>query len=54
MPGSFEHLKKELCKEPILQYPNTEKPYTLFTDASDYAYSRVLTQAVKVMKIWGP
>ena len=27
--AAFEHLKKALCKEPILQYPNTEKPYTL-------------------------
>ena len=37
---------KKLCVKPILQYPNIEKPYTLFTDASYYTYSRVLTQAV--------
>ena len=36
-----------LCKESILQYPNTEKPDSLFTDASHYAYSGVLTQAVE-------
>ena len=33
--------------EPILQYPNMEKPYTMFADASHYAYSGVLTQAVE-------
>ena len=32
--------------KPIQQYPNTEQQYTLFTDASHYGYSRVLTQAV--------
>ena len=32
--------------KPILQYPNTQEPYTLFTDTSCYAYSGVLTQAV--------
>ena len=42
----FDHLKQALCKEPILQYPSTEKLYTLFTDASHYAYSCILTQAV--------
>ena len=47
MPGSFEHLKKALCKEPILQYPNIGKPYTLFTDASHIAYSGVLIQEVE-------
>ena len=37
-----------LCKKPILQYPNIHKPYTLFTDGSNYAYSSVLTQAADV------
>ena len=32
--------------QPILQHPNTEKPYTIFTDACHYAYSGVLTQTV--------
>ena len=36
---------KVLCVKPILQYPNTEKPYTIFSDASHYAYSEVLTHA---------
>ena len=47
MPGTFEHLKKMFGKEPILQFPNTEKSDTLFTDASHYAYSGVLTRAVE-------
>ena len=45
--AAFEHLMQAFCKEPILQYPNMEKLYTLFTDASHYAYSGVLTQAVE-------
>ena len=44
--SAFKHLKKAICMKPILQYPNVQKSYTLFTDASHFAYSRVLTQAV--------
>ena len=43
---NFEHINKALCKEPLLQYPNSEKLYTLFTDANHYAYSGILHQAV--------
>ena len=46
MSVSFEHLKNAFCKKPILQYPDTNKPYTLFTAAGNYAYSGILTQAV--------
>ena len=45
--AAFKHLKQALCKEAILQYPSMEKPYTLFTDLSQYAHSGVLTQAVE-------
>ena len=31
-------------EEPILVYPHPSKPYVLFTDASKYAWSCVLTQ----------
>ena len=41
---SFELLKEYLLKEPILVYPDTSKPYTLYTDASKYAWAGVLTQ----------
>ena len=33
-----------LLKEPVLKYPDPSKPYTLFTDASKYAWACVLTQ----------
>ena len=36
-----------LCVKPILQYTNIERPYILFTDASHYAYSGVLTKAIE-------
>ena len=41
---SFEMLKDALMSAPILKYPNTEKPYTIFTDASKYGWAGVLTQ----------
>ena len=31
-------------KEPILKYPDPNKPYTLYTDASKYAWACMLTQ----------
>ena len=42
-----KHIKQALCEEPILKYPSTDRLYMLFTDVSHYAYSGVLTQAVK-------
>ena len=41
---AFEFLKQMLLKEPILKYPDPSKPYTLFTDASKFAWACVLTQ----------
>ena len=41
---TFEFLKEVLLKDPILKYPDPSKPYTLFTDASKYAWACVLTQ----------
>ena len=41
---SFDSLKAIVSEEPILVYPDPSKPYVLFTDASKYAWSCVLTQ----------
>ena len=41
---SFELLKTMVSEEPILVYPDPSKAYVLFTDASKYAWSCVLTQ----------
>ena len=41
--SAFKMLKEKLCHEPILKYPDTSKPYTLFTDASNYGWAGVLT-----------
>ena len=38
-------LKDALCSAPILKYPDTLKPYTLYTDASKYGWAGVLTQS---------
>ena len=42
---SFKLLKSFLCGEPILEYADTSKPYTLYTDASKYGWAGVLTQS---------
>ena len=42
---SFQMLKDTLCSAPILKYPDTSKPYTLYTDASNYGWAGVLTQS---------
>ena len=40
---AFKTLKDIHMKSPILVYPDPNKPYTLFMDASKYAWSTVLT-----------
>ena len=40
----FQLLKEALCTHPILWYPDSERPYVLFTDASKYGWAGVLTQ----------
>ena len=42
--ASFEMLKDALITSPILKYLDPNKSYTLFTDASKYAWACVLTQ----------
>ena len=37
-------LIEKLCHESILKYPDTSKPYTLFTDSSNYGRAGVLTK----------
>ena len=37
-------MKEALCTHPILQYPDPERQYVLFTDASKYRWAGVLTQ----------
>ncbi|XP_051155718.1 uncharacterized protein LOC127278183 [Leptopilina boulardi] len=43
---SFKDLRKYLCRKPILQYPDFEKPFKLTTDASQHAIGSMLTQEV--------
>ena len=44
MQKAFTTLKEKLCAQPILQYADTTKGYTLYTDASKYGWAGVLTQ----------
>ena len=41
---SFETIKKSLTSAPILAYPDFEKPFILYTDASSTAVGMVLSQ----------
>ena len=44
MQNCFQILKEFLQQAPILRYPDPQASYTLYTDASKYAYVGVLTQ----------
>ena len=39
MSSCFEMLKEPIIISPILKYPDPKKGYTLFTDASKYAWA---------------
>ena len=39
---AFEQLKQKLVLPPILIYPNFDKPFILFTDASSFGLGAVL------------
>ena len=41
---AFNMLKDKLCEAPILHYPDSSKPYMLFTNASKHEWAGVLTQ----------
>ena len=41
---AFQVLKDFLCSAPILKYPDTSKPYTIFTAVSKYGWAGVCTQ----------
>ena len=45
--SGFEYLITCLTESPILKYPNPQKRYVVFTDASDQAAAAVLTQEYK-------
>ena len=42
--NTLDYLKEIFCNKPILQFPNPNKDYVLYTDASNNAYSGVLCQ----------
>ena len=42
--NAFVDLKMALTNAPVLAFPDTSKPYRLYTDASDYAIGGILTQ----------
>ena len=41
---SFQALKEKLCEEPVLQFPDFSKLFTLTTDASGIAIGSILSQ----------
>ena len=43
---ALEYLKEIFCNKPLLQFPDPNKPYILYTDASNNVYSGILCQPV--------
>ena len=43
---TLEYLKEIFCDKPLIQFLDPNKPYILYTDASNNAYSGVLCQPV--------
>ena len=43
---ALEYLKEIFYNKPLLQFPDPNKPYILYTDASNNAYSGILCQPV--------
>lgn len=41
---AFETLKKKLTSAPVLKYPDFSRPFTIHTDALNFAVGAVLTQ----------
>jgi len=41
---AFDKLRNALCSEPILQYPNFDKPFVITTDASGCTIGAILSQ----------
>ena len=46
MPTSIIIFKRNFCNKPLLQFPDPNKPYVLYMDASNNAYSSILCQLV--------
>ena len=42
--NAFKLFREELAKMPTLQFPNPNKPFQLFTDASKHSHSGILHQ----------
>lgn len=42
--NSFDSIKQALTSTPVYAYPNTEKPFTLTCDASDYAIGYTISK----------
>lgn len=51
---AFDHLKQNLTYMPLLGYPDTGKPYVLYTDVSDKVIGARLVQEVENSDQIGP
>ena len=51
---SFDYLKSSLSCVPLLGYPQSDKPFILYTDASDNCVGAVLVQSCNDEKEWIP
>ena len=47
LEAAFQNIKKMVCKEVMLSYPDWTKPFIMHTDASDYQLGAVISQGGK-------
>ena len=47
LESAFEEVKKMVCQQTLLNYPNWDKPFQIHTDASDYQLGAVISQEKK-------
>jgi hypothetical protein len=45
---AFENIKKIICREVMITFPDFPKPFHIYTDASDKQLRAVITQDEKI------
>ena len=52
LEDSFHEIKKMVCKETLLNYPDWSQPFDIHTDASDYQLGAVISQKGKPIEFF--